>query len=163
MPEANYRLTKANAGCSRCESEFGGGEVYVSVLKEDAGDLFTREDFCLRCWDACEDEYFSFWRTRRRVEGSELKVDEDAVLPFFLSLGDRDDREALELRYVLSLYLARRKKLKLIDVRGSGGGEELVFEGPEKGEMTRVTDPGLSEDRIGELTETIYALFSDQR
>ena len=163
MRESNYRLSKANASCSRCEGEFGGGDDYVSVLKEDAEEIFVREDFCLRCWDMCDVEYFSFWRAKRRTGGAETKVDEDALMPFFRSLCGRDDREALELRYVLALYLARRRKLRLVDVGGEGGREELLFEGPEKGEMIQIADPGLCEGRIGELTGTIHSLFSEQR
>ncbi len=131
----------------------------MSVLKEGDEGLLTREDFCRRCWTGREDSCFSFWQTRRRSDGTERKPDEDDLLPFYRSLRGKEDRNALELKYVLSLYLARRKVLKLVDVGQDAGREVLVFEGPGKEERALIRDPGLSEDRIAELTETICSLF----
>ncbi len=164
MMESNYKLARAGVCCSLCGGEFPAEEVYISVLKEDAGEMFVRLDYCLPCWEGCEDDYFSFWRTKRRCEAAEPKLDEDAVFPFYEKLSGRDDRNSRELRYVLSLYLAREKVLKLVEVReGAGDAEELVFEGPAKGVRTCVGNPGLSEERIGELTAAIYALFLSGR
>ncbi len=153
-------MTRAGVCCSLCSGEFSAGEVYISVLKEDAGEMFVRRDYCLKCWEKYEDDYFSFWRTRRRPEAAETKLDEGALFPFYEGLSCRGDRNSLELKYVLALYLARERLLKLVDVReGADGAEELVFQGPGKGEQSCVRNPGLSEERIGELTATINALF----
>ncbi len=159
ISDRGYRLEKAGVCCSECGSEFGAGEAYISVLKEGDEELFIREDFCRRCWAGWEDPYFSFWQTRRRSGSTERKPDEEDLLPFYRSLSGKQDRNALELKYVLSLYLTRKKVLKLVDVEQDTGGEVLVFEGPGKEEKALIRDPGLSEDRIAELTETICSLF----
>lgn len=164
MAAQAYQLGRSNEVCFRCGSAFKTAEVYVSALKEDREGGLVREDYCRACWDDSAVGFFSFWQTRRRPDSvAGDGMDEDAVFSFYRELQKNEggDRNVSELKYVLSLYLARKKVLKLVEVvRRQDGREALVFEGPEKGKLTDIDDPGLSASRIEELTETIHSLFT---
>ncbi len=159
MKESDYKLEKPGCCCSGCGAGFSTGELYISAIKESSNATFNRKDFCRPCWAKCKDTFFSFWQTRRTADDTDKKLNEDTLLSLFQSLSDNEERRAVELRYVLSLYLARKKVLQLIDIREEGEQSLLVFERPQQSEPFTIKDPGLPEDRVQELTETVKDLL----
>ncbi len=160
--EDAYKLEKAKSCCCACGAGFAAGDIYISAIRTEADGLFKRKDFCRSCWAVTKNTFFSFWQSRHNCAGDEKAEELNAFFSLYRSLGSREDRQALELKYVLALYLSRKKTLRLTDIRNDGAREILVFEGPEDGEKTLIADPGLSDERTAELTDTIRALFPDE-
>ncbi len=160
MLETNYQLGQSKKTCLLCGTEFQEGEPCFSALQEDESGDLTRKDFCSSCWAENDAEFFSHWQTSFQNAHPRKKVDENELLAFYNSLETKKNGHAYELRYILALYLARKKKLQLIEIKNSEKGEELVFDCPENDKRTVILDPELSNERIEELTEEIDSLFS---
>jgi len=168
--DSNYKLTRTKGSCFECGSDFENGELYISTLKGyvesgDSEDIWERCDFCEQCWKTRETQnFFSHWQTRKKTEGkNEEKLDIDSVLGFFRSLEGKTDALSAKLRYVLSLYLTRKKLLDLVDVQLNEDSEFLVFKYPEKEDKFSVENPGLSEDEAGELKATLLQIFGSAK
>ncbi|MFP4026709.1 MAG: hypothetical protein ACLFWL_02850 [Candidatus Brocadiia bacterium] len=158
-----YAVTKTRVGCYGCEKAFQPGEVYFSLLFEE-GDTFSRRDFCKKCWDSADKENgFSFWKTRCPKETGPPRIETEAVLEFFEKLENSNSPNRQEMRFVLALFLARRKTLKFKSVESDqkNGEEVLVFRRTGTDETVRIPDPGLTEEQIEATTEKLKELFYD--
>ncbi len=154
-----WKLAKSALLCSRCSTEFRPGQSFFSALSEQQQEL-AREDFCPPCWEqASKDELFCFWKTRRLSGERMPRLDTEVVFDLFENLkhADRADRE--QLRFVLALYLTRRKALRLAGVSRDDGRELLEFFRPRREETYRVENPHLTEEQIGSATEYLKELF----
>jgi len=158
MPD-DWKLAKGQPHCSSCRGEFGDGRPLFSALSERNQD-FVREDFCPSCWEqAKEREFFSFWKTYRRAEERRPQVRTEVVLDFFEKLQDGESEHRKELRFVLALYLTRRRALKLVGVSREGGLELIEFRRPRRDETFKVENPQLTEEQIGAATDRLKELF----
>ena len=158
MPE-DWRLAKGQPHCSSCQAEFRDGGCFFSALSERSQD-FVREDFCPSCWEqAKEGGFFSFWRTYRRGEERRPRVETEVVFDFFEKLQDGDGAHRKELRFVLALYLTRRRALKLVGVSREGERELIDFRRPRRDETFKVENPQLTEEQISTATDRLKELF----
>lgn len=155
----SWRITKSRGACSRCGEEFAANRVLFSGLKEEEGEL-TRRDFCPDCWEQDDAGFFCFWRTRRPEAEQKQTVDTDLMLEFFDRLDRPDTEKKGALRFVLALYLMRRKELKLLQVERDGGGESLVLQRRSSGGKARVANPGLTEEQIQETAAHLGHLLN---
>ncbi|MCK4374756.1 MAG: hypothetical protein KAX19_05480, partial [Candidatus Brocadiae bacterium] len=74
-------------------------------------------------------------------------MDTDLMLEFFDRLERPDSDMKRTLRFVLALYLMRRKELKLVEV-SRGDTESLVLERRSSGDKVEVENPNLTEEQI---------------
>jgi len=154
-----WRIEKSKYLCASCGSEFKDRQTYFSALSEHEAD-FVRLDYCANCWgEARTKPLFSFWRTRRTSTPRPKKIDKDVVIDFFLKLMGPEGEERKEMRFVLALYLTRRKALKLQGVRRDGAREFLLFRRPRRTEMFEVEDPRMSEEHVNSATGRLKELF----
>jgi hypothetical protein len=140
--------------------EFPAGGTFFSTLC-DGDEGFVRRDFCTDCWESGEEERgFCFWRTRREVADAERVVDTQLMLGFFDRLDQPDTHEKTIFRFVLGLYLMRRKELKLQEIaRSNGGNEFLLCERRSTGEAVRIENPGLTEDQLQHSADRLRYLL----
>jgi hypothetical protein len=162
----NWTVEKAGTACCACEKRFRTGQAYFSALRE-AGpqreESFLREDYCTECWENGESQKcFSFWKTHRRKKRRTPRVNTAVVFDFFEKLADSDQSDRREMRFVLALYLARRKALEFKEVRRDGQTDVLIFRRSGADETFRVEDPDLSEEQIEAATERLKALFPQE-
>ena len=158
MPQ-DWKLARGAPACCRCGSEFPDGQAFFSALSEQQGD-FARQDFCLACWqEAKHSAFFCFWKTRRSTQDRRPRVELDAVFQFFDNLRGADRPDRKEMRFVLALYLARRRALRLVGVSREDGRELLEFRRPRADESFLVENPHLTEEQINATTERIKDLF----
>ena len=123
-----WRISKNRGECGHCGSEFRENAVFYS------------------------------WRTRRASVQRKQVVDTELMLEFFDRLKGGATEQKRVFRFVLALYLMRRKELKLLEIGHHGGG--LVFERRRSGEKVEVADPSLTEEQIQEAAVQLSRLLS---
>jgi hypothetical protein len=150
----DWKIKRKEDGCVRCERAFEEDERHFSILLFDAETL-GREDRCVPCFEGDEElpTDLVFWKTQRRARSRHgISVDFDSVERLFLALDGRPEERLIELRYLLSLLLMRKKRLRLVRVkRLEGGGEWMVLRRPRRTEALEVQVFDLTPERAGEL------------
>lgn len=158
MKKDNWRVSKRRKACSACEEPFGENAVFFSALTRSDG-AFERCDFCHSCWqEAPKDSFFSFWKARNRSQ-EEKKVDETVLEDLFWKLEAPENHREKAFRFVLALYLCRRKVFELTGRDRGEDNQVLLFQSSDSDALIRVEDPGLNDDQIGEVTAQIKGLL----
>ena len=160
---SDWKIRKRKDGCSLCTHEFEEEEVFYSLLSIDP-ETIGREDRCVACFDPGELQEdvqgAIYWRTRRPSEGKRrLAVDFDVVEQLFFALAEHEKERILELRYLMSLLLLRKKRLKLVRVVRDEEGEAMVCRRPRRTEAIPVRVFDLSEERSLQLRQELARIF----
>jgi len=160
---SDWKIRKRKDGCVRCEREFEEEEAFYSCLLIESVSI-AREDRCIKCFDPTEVQEdvknTIFWRTHRPPQGKRrLAVDFDVVEQIFFALADHDKERILELRYLMSLLLLRKKRLKIMRVVRNDDGEAMVLRRPRRTEAIEVRVFDLSEERSLQLREELTRIF----
>jgi len=156
----SWRITRSRNTCSGCGVEFRQSQSFFSGLKEDGAEM-VRQDFCSACWDQrADEEFFCFWRSRRAQAEQKPVVNTELMLEFFDRLDNLDNANKGVFRFVLALYLVRRKEFKLLEISRAGGVERLVFQNRRTNERVVVENPGLDEQQIQDTEEQLTRLLN---
>lgn len=150
--------------CTGCSKKFEEEQELFSALYDDQT-AFARRDFCEACWDNAEREKpFSFWKTRvpRRDEPVKKIVSDDVLIDMFQRLEGAEEETRRNFRFVLALLLMRRKVLKYVEMKRDDTGTALILQDRVRNCRCEVYDPGLSEDKIQEVTEEVSRLLDVQ-
>jgi len=148
-----WKIRRRHQQCSRCESTFVDGTRFVSLLGIDEEEDLLREDLCLRCWEgADQDGLVFFWLTRYQENRKKsLQLDLESLERLFLELEGREQEKLRELRYLISLLLMRKRKLKLVRVARGGGKERLVLRRPRRSEELEVFVYDFTAEKLEEM------------
>jgi len=135
-------------------------EIYSALYDED--NSFVRRDFSLECWPPPDiHRALGYWKTRvPRKDAPERKfVDDETVLEFFRRLEGSGEPHQQRFRYVLALFLVRRKLLKFKEIKRSGSDMVLVLHDRLSGADHEIADPRLSEDEIVRVSEEVSSIL----
>ncbi len=157
-----WYINKGAKNCSSCERFFKEEEEYFSALYDKDND-FTRRDFCLECWNKARGGgVFSYWKTKvQKISDTVPKyADINVFYDLFLKLENESNLSSVNFRYVLSLYLMRKKILKLKATHRTNGKEILVFQNFKQDKETKVFKPHLGREEILAVTEEIGKLLN---
>ena len=157
-----WYINRGSKVCFLCARTFAEEEIYLSVLY-DENNTFTRKDFCLGCWDKKgEGNIFSFWKTKvpKKPETVQRYAKIDVFYDLFNKLENEKELSRINFRYVLSLYLMRKKVLKLRTTHKSNGNEYLVLHNVKEGKDTEVIKPHLSKEEVLAVTDEIGRLVN---
>ena len=164
----DWRIRKKQGACTTCERPFEEGEGHFSLLLVEP-DSLGRADRCPACFEASEDvgPEAVFWRTRfRSAKRRGLAVDFEAIGHLFLALEGREEERLQELRYLLTLLLMRKKRLKLVRVKRGGvdadgrrAPERMVLRRPRREEAQEVVVFDLTPERTAELRADLERIF----
>ena len=159
---SDWRIHRREERCSRCSRVFGEGETIFSLLFLEPERL-RREDACPDCFDRREAGAAGevlFWRTRHTLDRKQrFAVDFDAIEELFVTLEGRREGRQGELRYLLSLLLLRKKRLKLVGVRRNAQGETLCLRRPRRQEEFEVQVFELDSERALSLKAELARVF----
>ena len=158
LPGDDWKVDKRRQECCECGAEFDPGTAFYSALREQEG-RFQRLDFCSGCWaSAREDGFFCFWKSRRPEPEGQKTVGPAVLLDLLDQMRNPSTRREKALRFVLALYLSRKKTLRL---SGEGdNGRDLVFE-VVGGDESYVVEPvDLEEDERKKLTRRLREMLS---
>jgi len=160
----DWEINKSELRCAQCNKAFEEKEEYHSALY-DSGVEFSRKDFCVACWpQVSQDDAFSFWKTRVPLKEEEAKkfVADDVIYDFFVRLENEDAPLKRNFRYVLGLFLMRKRLLKFKDVERSKEGEALVLYSRREDRNFVVLIPQLTEEEIVQVTEEVGQILNIQ-
>ena len=156
----SWSISKSREACHGCSRKFRPDEKIFSLLGERGQD-WVRQDFCSDCWeDVDKGALFCFWRCRHAVRGRRPAADPALVLEFFDRLANPACDTSKVFRFVLALYLLRRKELKLTGVQRVGERELMTFARRSGGVPVNVENPGLAEQQIQQASEQLSELLS---
>jgi hypothetical protein len=155
-----WHITKGADCCCGCGKQFPANRLLFSCLIEGEGD-FERRDLCADCWEeGAPEDLFCFWRTRRMTVARKPVLDTAVMFEFFDRLDGAEDEQKRAFRFVLALYLMRRKELKLVEVSRREEGETLVLRRRSDGQRVEVGNPGITEERLEEIASRLSQLLS---
>lgn len=159
MRKDDWRVSKRQKECSACEKPFADNAVFFSALTRSDGE-FQRRDYCPSCWEqAAKGNFFSFWKTRNQSAENEKKVNVAVLRDLFWKLESPENHREQVFRFVLALFLCRRKVFELTGSDCCAGTQVLLFESSGSDEQIRVQDPGLNDDQIAEVTAQLKGLL----
>lgn len=131
------------------------GEEYFAALVETEEGL-QRRDFSADYWQGEKPEVFCYWKTKlpQPDEKKHIFIDDDMLMAFFERLGRETEQEKINFRFVLTLILMRKRRLKYDSSRTEKDKEiwQLKVAG---GEMVEVINPHLDEGQIEQLSSQI--------
>ncbi len=151
---ADWEIKKTLGQCSGTDRGFEVGEEFIAALVQMEEGL-QRRDFCIDYWDEHQPEVYCFWRTKMAdpEEKKKLFIDNEMLMAFFDRLAEETDPEKINFRFVLTLILMRKRKLKYDSSQIDDEGAEvwtLKVTGEDR--FGKVVNPHLTEDQIEGLT-----------
>jgi hypothetical protein len=151
---AEWEIKKTLGRCYGTSRELTVGEEYFAALVQtEAG--FERRDFSTDYWEAQKPEVYCFWKSRvpNPQQKKKLFIDDAMLLAFFDRLSTEVEPEKVNFRFVLTLILMRKRKLKYDSSRNEDGREIWTLRVTGEDRKEDVVNPHLSEDQIQQLSE----------
>ena len=107
-------------------------------------------------------DIFSYWKTKvpKKTETVQRYAYIDVFYDLFNKLENENEVSRVNFRYVLSLYLMRKKILKLRTTHKSNGNEFLTLHDVKEGKDTEVLKPQLSNEEVLAVTDEIGKLVN---
>jgi hypothetical protein len=154
-----YDIAGSSKRCARSGNALQPGERYMAVLFERDGQL-VRQDIGLSAWTTAPEDAFAWWQTRVPADGPKPAViDDGLVYDCFLRLEGETEPQKANFRYVLALWLLRKRKFKFEEVQRDNGQDWLLLKESKTRKMHRVLDPHLNEEAISQVQEEVEAML----
>lgn len=161
---AAWTFRRRKGLCAACERGFTDGEPHFSLLGVE-GEELVRNDLCKACWQvghAAREHALFWWRTRHEVARRKgLALNLEALEALFHGLARREERHLNELRYLLSLLLLRKRRLKLVRLARTEHGDAMVVRKPRHSEEQLVAVFEFDAARMEELRAELARLFDE--
>ena len=153
---SDWEIKKTLGKCYGSGEEFVIGQDYYAALVE-AEEGFQRRDYSIQYWDETKPQTYCFWKTKMAdpQEKKQLFIDDEMLLAFFERLAEETDEDKLNFRFVLTLVLMRKRRLKYMHQVIDDGSEVWHMRVAGEGRMVTVINPELTEDKIEELSSQI--------
>ena len=150
---ADWEIRKTLGQCSGTGREFAIDEEYFAALVEGEEGL-ERRDFSVDYWESEKPDVYCFWKTRMPNPEQKKKVfvNDEMLMAFFDRLENETDPEKVNFRFVLTLLLMRKRKLKYDGCRIDNGQEVWTLKVTGQDRTAAVVNPRLTEDRIEGLS-----------
>ncbi len=162
----NWNIRSRAHSCAHTAQPFTDGEVFMTVLLEDAktGDLLRR-DYSMAGWAEVEPTLgssFSVWRSEYEVVKSEARpeiTEKESAETLLRRLCEEDSIMTENTRYILAVMLERKKQLKQTGTRETEDATFLVYEHQKSGEVYIIRDPELKLAQIEEVQMEVSRLL----
>jgi hypothetical protein len=165
MIDPAIRLDRRAPACMQCERVFSDGETIVSAITPgEEEQSFLRRDLCEACFEAQggAEGVHSLWRSRQPERIADPhRVDFELAGQFLERLLREKDPAQAELAWVLSLLLARKRRVKLHERRDADGRRLalLAFPGSEEDLEVELAVPDLRAIDVDRLQHDLARLF----
>jgi hypothetical protein len=151
---AEWEIKKTLGRCFGMGRELTVGEEYFAALAQTEQGL-ERRDFCAEYWESQKPQVYCFWKSRliNPQQKKKLFIDDAMLMAFFDRLATETEPEKVNFRFVLTLILMRKRKLKYDSSRHADGREIWTVRVVGEDRNEEVINPNLNEDQIQQLSE----------
>jgi hypothetical protein len=159
---SEWEIKARSRYCGRTDEPFADGDRIYTLLFRDRGG-FRREDVSEKAWEKAKEgaEPFSFWKSKYQAPDPPApeQMPKESAEELLRKLITEDRPEHVNVRYVLTILLERKKTLKQVDIRESGEERILIYEHAKTGEAFIVGDPRLKLNQLDSVQAEVYALL----
>jgi hypothetical protein len=147
--------------CEATGEELVPGNTCFSALVERDGQLI-RLDYCEAGWTGPPDGTMGYWQSivPEPEEAKAKPLDPDALMRYFEQLCEDANPAQEKLRYVLSLLLLQKRRLKIEGSRQEGDVEYLELVGSHSEGPFEVRDHQLDDAEIEQLQSDLNTHLS---
>ena len=130
-------------------------EYYAALAQTEEG--LGRMDFCCEYFTEHSPNVYCYWKSKmpRPDQKKKLFIDDDMLMAFFERLGAETEEEKVNFRFVLTLVLMRKRKLKYDSSRNEDGKEIWRLRVTSEQRTVEVVNPNLTEDKIEDLSSQV--------
>ena len=156
----DYQLQSGTRTCCVTGRILAPGEVCHSVLIQEGVQL-VRRDYAHEAWQGPPEGAVGYWQSRIPVRDPSRRpvIDDDVLMECFTRLDGQTDARQIGFRYVVSLLLMRRKRLKFEDVDVKDGQEVLKLRCGRTKTVHEVVNPGLTGDEIQAVQDEVFKVL----
>jgi hypothetical protein len=158
-----WEIAKPLGQCSGTGKEINPGDEYIGALVETSEGL-QRRDFCMDYWLENKPLVYCHWKTKNPLpeQKKQLFVDDEMLMAFFERLENETDSEKLNFRFVLTLVLMRKRKLKYDSTKIDDGREiwRLKISGTD--DYAEVMNPQIDEEQIEQLSSQMGQILQTE-
>ena len=163
----NWNIRSRAHVCAHTAQPFTDGEVFMTVLMEDAksGELLRR-DYSLAGWAEVEPKLgpsISVWRSEYEAVKPEARpeiTEKESAEALLRRLCGEDSILTENTRYILAVMLERKKQLKQTGTRETEDATFLVYEHVKSGEVYIIRDPELKLAQIEEVQQEVSRMLA---
>ena len=151
-----WEIKKSLGQCSGSGAKIDYDQEYFAALVETAEGL-ERRDFCVDYWQQNTPQVYCYWKSKlpRPDQKKQIFIDDAMLMAFFERLATETDPEKLNFRFVLTLILMRKRKLKYDSSTTDGEKEIRRLRITGQNEFAEVINPHLDEQQIQQLSSQI--------
>jgi len=155
-----YDIASTTRRCARTGRDLKPGERHMVVLY-DRDERLIREDISQDAWQAPPEQAFAWWQSTVPQPGANIRlmIDEGLVYDCFIRLEGDAEPQKVNFRYVLALWLLRKRKLKFEEVKKDERGEWLLLREARIKKIHQVLDPHLNEEAIAQVQQEVEQML----
>lgn len=160
----DYQISPSTRRCALSGRELKPGERYFSVLLDESG-KFVRKDYAADSWSGPPtSQAVGFWQAKVPNGSAPRRpaVDEEMLVECLSHMEGTTELSAQKFRYVLALFLLRRRRLRLEETRKQGEVEVLSLRCMRSGERFSVIDPSLSDAEFESVQDDVFRVLGWQ-
>jgi hypothetical protein len=153
---ADWQISKSLGACYGTNKNFEYGEEYFAALVETEEGL-QRRDYSCEYWESEKPEVYCYWKTKlpNPEQKKQIFVDDEMLMAFFERLATETEQEKINFRFVLTLILMRKRKLKYDSSRIEDSVETWSLRVVGDKNIVEVVNPHLNEEQIEELSSQV--------
>lgn len=153
---AQWEINKALGRCCGTDRDIQFEEEFFAALVETDEGL-QRKDYCCEYWNQHKPEVYCYWKSRLPAADKKKKmfIDDDMLMAFFERLAEETDSEKINFRFVLTLLLMRKRRLKYDSSADVDGKEIWKMKITGSNDFAEVENPHLSEEQIEQLSSQV--------
>ena len=151
-----WEIDKPLGQCWGSGKKIEYGEEYFGALVETDEGL-ERRDFCADYWQEQKPDVFCYWKTKlpHPDQKKHIFVDDEMLMAFFERLGKETEQEKINFRFVLTLILMRKRRLKYDSSETRADKEIWRLRITGENQFVEVVNPHLDEEQIEQLSSQI--------
>jgi hypothetical protein len=155
-----WEVEKPLGQCYGSGRKIGYGEDYFAALAETEQGL-QRRDFCVEYWHQERPDVYCYWKSKLPdpAQKKQIFVDDEMLMVFFERLGQESEREKINFRFVLTLILMRKRRLKYDSSMTEGDKEIWRMRVVGDNHFVEVENPHLDEEQIEQLSSQLSQIL----
>lgn len=162
--QAGYELGRPQGRCAITGKVIEPGSKFMAALRETPAG-FERADVSMEAWEQFgRGDVIAFWQTVMPVgeQKKRIFVDDEVLCTIFERLNETAEPAKLNFRFVLGLILMRKRLIVCETTRTEQDREIWAVRFRGKDTRMDLINPNLGESEIGEVTQHLGEILSEE-